>query len=66
MVERILADHYPRCCMELRGSFFSEHGPNDTMSWFTDHGVELKTEDDGRVFPAVGSKTEGSPTIHQP
>lgn len=27
------------------------HGPLDTMSWFTDHGVELKIEDDGRVFP---------------
>ncbi|KAI8533847.1 hypothetical protein RHMOL_Rhmol10G0041700 [Rhododendron molle] len=48
----ILADHYPRGYKELRGSFFSKHGPKDTMSWFTDHGVELKTEDDGRVFPA--------------
>ncbi|KAG5527213.1 hypothetical protein RHGRI_028197 [Rhododendron griersonianum] len=67
----ILAHHYPRGYKELRGSFFSEHGPKDTMSWFTDHGVELKTEDDGRVFPAsnnsvfcsrlpvVGSKAEG-------
>ncbi|KAG5527420.1 hypothetical protein RHGRI_028342 [Rhododendron griersonianum] len=53
----ILADHYPRGYKELRGSFFSEHGPKDTMSWFTDHGVELKTEDDGRVFPASNNST---------
>ncbi|XP_058185029.1 uncharacterized protein LOC131302420 isoform X3 [Rhododendron vialii] len=53
----ILADHYPRGYKELRGSFFSEHGPKDTMSWFTDHGVELKTEDDGRVFPASNNSS---------
>ncbi|KAF7129613.1 hypothetical protein RHSIM_Rhsim10G0032000 [Rhododendron simsii] len=53
----ILAEHYPRGYKELRGSFFSEHGPKDTMSWFTDHGVELKTEDDGRVFPASNNSS---------
>ncbi|KAF7129506.1 hypothetical protein RHSIM_Rhsim10G0031600 [Rhododendron simsii] len=53
----ILADHYPRGCKELRGPFFSEHGPKDTMSWFTDHGVDLKTEDDGRVFPASNNSS---------
>ncbi|KAJ1266670.1 hypothetical protein BS78_08G170000 [Paspalum vaginatum] len=47
-----LAANYPRGNKELRGSFFAAHGPQDTMRWFTDHGVELKTEDDGRVFPA--------------
>lgn len=26
----------------LDRSFFSLHGPMDTMSWFSDHGVELK------------------------
>ncbi|KAH9297845.1 hypothetical protein KI387_029527, partial [Taxus chinensis] len=46
-----LADHYPRGNRELRGSFFKTHGPLDTISWFTNHGVQLKTEDDGRVFP---------------
>ncbi|KAL6847469.1 hypothetical protein ACP4OV_023322 [Aristida adscensionis] len=46
-----LARNYPRGNKELRGSFFRNHGPQDTMRWFTDHGVELKTEDDGRVFP---------------
>ncbi|KAF8655917.1 hypothetical protein HU200_060871 [Digitaria exilis] len=48
-----LATNYPRGNKELRGSFFSAHGPQDTMRWFTDHGVELKTEDDGRVFPVT-------------
>ncbi|XP_010272207.1 PREDICTED: uncharacterized protein LOC104608047 [Nelumbo nucifera] len=53
----ILAEHYPRGNKELRGSFFSVHGPLDTMSWFYDHGVELKTEDDGRVFPVGNSSS---------
>ncbi|XP_050271458.1 uncharacterized protein LOC126715076 isoform X2 [Quercus robur] len=39
----ILAEHYPRGHKELRGSFFYTHGPVDTMSWFSDHGVKLKT-----------------------
>lgn len=33
------------------------HSPADTMSWFTDHGVKLKTEDDGRVFPVSNSSS---------
>ncbi|XP_021278225.1 uncharacterized protein LOC110412103 isoform X1 [Herrania umbratica] len=53
----VLADHYPRGYKELRGSFFNMHGPVDTMSWFVDHGVELKTEDDGRVFPVTDSSS---------
>ncbi|XP_057947763.1 uncharacterized protein LOC131143465 isoform X2 [Malania oleifera] len=53
----MLAEHYPRGNKELRGSFFNMHGPVDTMSWFSDHGVELKTEDDGRVFPVSNSSS---------
>ncbi|XP_058073863.1 uncharacterized protein LOC131222717 [Magnolia sinica] len=53
----VLAEHYPRGNKELRGSFFSMHGPMDTMSWFSDQGVELKTEDDGRVFPVSNSSS---------
>ncbi|OIT37144.1 PREDICTED: uncharacterized protein LOC109241175 [Nicotiana attenuata] len=48
---KILAENYPRGHKEFRGSFFHIHGPMDTMSWFTDHGVALKIEEDGRVFP---------------
>lgn len=33
------------------------HGPVDTMSWFLDRGVELKTELDGRVFPVTDSSS---------
>lgn len=48
-----LARNYPRGYKELQGSFFRSHGPQDTMHWFSDHGVELKTEVDGRVFPVT-------------
>ncbi|XP_020093129.1 uncharacterized protein LOC109713450 isoform X2 [Ananas comosus] len=50
-----LTENYPRGNKELRGSFFNVHGPQDTMGWFSDHGVPLKTEDDGRVFPVSNS-----------
>ncbi|KAL1291438.1 hypothetical protein HN51_059972 [Arachis hypogaea] len=53
----ILAENYPRGHKELRGSFFNLHSPVDTMAWFTSHGVELKTEDDGRVFPVSNSSS---------
>ncbi|XP_051118000.1 uncharacterized protein LOC127242483 isoform X2 [Andrographis paniculata] len=53
----ILAGNYPRGNKELRGAFFKMHGPADTMSWFSDHGVELKVELDGRVFPISNSSS---------
>ncbi|KAH6822309.1 oxidoreductase family protein [Perilla frutescens var. hirtella] len=53
----VLAGNYPRGNKELRGSFFDTHGPVDTMSWFSDRGVELKTELDGRVFPVTDSSS---------
>ncbi|KAL8513155.1 hypothetical protein ACS0TY_019370 [Phlomoides rotata] len=53
----VLAGKYPRGNIDLRGSFSNMHGPIETMSWFLDHGVELKTEMDGRVFPASGSSS---------
>ncbi|KAJ0100554.1 hypothetical protein Patl1_22090 [Pistacia atlantica] len=56
-LSKILAGHYPRGHKEFRGSFFNVHGPLDTMSWFSDHGVELKTEDDGRVFLVSNSSS---------
>ncbi|MCL7023494.1 hypothetical protein MKW94_023896 [Papaver nudicaule] len=55
--KRVLANNYPRGSRELRGSFFNLHGPTDTMSWFSDHGVQLKTEDDGRVFPVSNTSS---------
>ncbi|KAL3525970.1 hypothetical protein ACH5RR_014342 [Cinchona calisaya] len=53
----VLAEHYPRGHKELRGSFFKMHSPADTMTWFSDHGVDLKTEDDGRVFPVSNTSS---------
>ncbi|KAM5581476.1 hypothetical protein ABKV19_010614 [Rosa sericea] len=53
----MLAENYPRGRKELKGAFFNTHGPVDTMTWFSDHGVELKTEDDGRVFPVSNSSS---------
>ncbi|KAJ7569088.1 hypothetical protein O6H91_01G060100 [Diphasiastrum complanatum] len=54
-----LAEQYPRGCKELKGSFFRAHGPSDTADWFLQHGVLLKTEEDGRMFPV----TDDSSTI---
>lgn len=42
-----------------RGKFlfstFAQHGVGDTVSWFTDRGVELKEENVGRMFPITDS-----------
>lgn len=45
-----LATYYPRGGRALLGPF-SRFQPRDTMTWFEDRGVALKTEDDGRIFP---------------
>ncbi len=45
-----LAENYPRGGRELRGAFHRWQ-PRDTMDWFEQRGVRLKTEPDGRVFP---------------
>jgi predicted Rossmann fold flavoprotein len=49
-----LVKFYPRGSAELRGPF-TRFQPRDTMSWFEAHGVALKTEADGRVFPTTDS-----------
>jgi predicted Rossmann fold flavoprotein len=45
-----LVKHYPRGGRELRGPF-SRFQPRDTIAWFEQRGVRLKTEADGRIFP---------------
>ncbi len=45
-----LSEHYPRGRRELRAAFHHWQ-PRDTMAWFEQRGVALKTEEDGRVFP---------------
>jgi predicted Rossmann fold flavoprotein len=51
---RELAQHYPRGGRELIGAF-TRFQPADTVSWFQNRGVELKAEEDGRMFPATDS-----------
>lgn len=45
-----LLKHYPRGNRELNGPFH-RFGPLQTMQWFEERGVRLKTEADKRVFP---------------
>ncbi len=47
---RELINHYPRGGRELLGPFHAFQC-RDTIDWFERHGVPLKTEADGRVFP---------------
>lgn len=51
---RILCTYYPRGKKELLGPFH-RFGPQQTIEWFEDRGVELKTEADGRMFPISDS-----------
>lgn len=44
--------YYPRGFRELRG-VFSRFQAADTVEWFNSRGVELKAEDDGRMFPVT-------------
>ena len=46
-----LARYYPRGGKELKGAFYTWQ-PSDTIDWFQSHGVPIKTEEDGRMFPA--------------
>ena len=45
-----LVKFYPRGEKELRGPFH-QFCSGDTIDWFEKHGIELKIEDDGRMFP---------------
>ena len=49
-----LVKFYPRGEKELRGPFH-QFCSGDTIEWFKKHGVELKIEDDGRMFPTSDS-----------
>ncbi|TXC82068.1 aminoacetone oxidase family FAD-binding enzyme [Luteibaculum oceani] len=46
--------NYPRGKKELLGPFH-RFACGDTMEWFSNRGVELKIEEDGRVFPISDS-----------
>jgi len=53
-----LITRYPRGKQLLRKSLY-QFGPQQTIDWFQARGVQLKTEDDGRMFPV----TDDSQTI---
>jgi predicted Rossmann fold flavoprotein len=49
-----LVKFYPRGEKELRGPFH-QFCSGDTIEWFSKHGVALKIEEDGRMFPVSNS-----------
>lgn len=49
-----LVENYPRGKQELLGPFFTFQ-PQQTIDWFESHGVPLKKEADGRMFPATNT-----------
>ena len=57
-VPKELSNNYPRGQKELVGPFH-QFGSGDTIEWFEKHNVQLKIEDDGRMFPI----TDTSQTI---
>ena len=53
-----LVKHYPRGGKKLK-KVFKQFSIQDTITWFSNEGVELKVEPDGRMFPI----TDDSQTI---
>lgn len=49
-----LAQHYPRGQRQLK-NLFHQFQATDTVDWFKKQGVELKAEEDGRMFPTTDS-----------
>lgn len=51
---KVLTSYYPRGSRELLGPFM-QFNTRHTIDWFTQKGVVLKTEADGRMFPVTDS-----------
>ncbi len=49
-----LVKNYPRGKKELKGPFHT-FMTGDTIAWFEERGIELKVEEDGRMFPVSDS-----------
>ena len=45
-----LVKNYPRGNKELQ-QVFSKFNVQDTLAWFKQQGIEIKSEEDGRMFP---------------
>ena len=56
---RLVTQGYARGSRQLLGPMTAVFGPRETADWFRSRGVQLKTEADGRMFPA----TDKSQTI---
>ena len=52
--QKELSKHYPRGEKELLGPFHRFY-TSDTIGWFDERGIELKVEEDGRMFPTTDS-----------
>eukprot|EP00594_Rhizosolenia_setigera_P007891 CAMPEP_0178969304 /NCGR_PEP_ID=MMETSP0789-20121207/18774_1 /TAXON_ID=3005 /ORGANISM="Rhizosolenia setigera, Strain CCMP 1694" /LENGTH=494 /DNA_ID=CAMNT_0020655407 /DNA_START=217 /DNA_END=1701 /DNA_ORIENTATION=- len=50
-----LLSSYPRGSKELNGLFNKHYTPSDARKWFESQNVQLKTEEDGRMFPVTDS-----------
>ncbi len=50
----LLTKNYPRGEKELQ-NVFSRFSTTDTIKWFEERGVQLKTETDGRMFPITNN-----------
>ncbi len=61
---RELATNYPRGEKALLGAF-SRFSTGDAIDWFEKRGLELKIEDDGRIFPKSNSSTEVIHCLHK-
>ena len=53
-IPKELSKNYPRGEKELLGPFH-QFCSGDTIEWFEKHNVQLKIEDDGRMFPITDS-----------
>jgi predicted Rossmann fold flavoprotein len=51
---RAMSERYPRGERALI-SPLHRFSPSDTIAWFAERGVRLKTEEDGRIFPVTDS-----------
>ena len=49
-----MAGHYPRGMHFVKKAFY-QFFTQDTIHWYEERGVQLKTESDGRIFPASNS-----------
>ncbi len=52
--DEVFLEAYPRGAVILRRLFKVFH-PTDTVAWFENRGIKLKTEPDGRMFPISNS-----------